>query len=70
VEESGLEAVSHSGVAPNLDELVEEHVDGWRNEMSDLVRYVEARVSARAAPRRTDPEVTVRDVTDPASTYH
>lgn len=40
VVESGLEALSRSGVAPNLDDLYEEHVDGWRNEMSDLVHYL------------------------------
>jgi uncharacterized protein YndB with AHSA1/START domain len=66
VEESGLEAVSRSGVAPNLDELFEEHVDGWRNEMSDLVRYVEGRASGQSA---SGPQVTIHDVTDPASTF-
>jgi uncharacterized protein YndB with AHSA1/START domain len=67
VEESGLEAVSHSGVAPNLDELVEEHVDGWRNEMSDLVHYVEGRISPQPT---TTTQVTIHDVTDPAATFH
>jgi uncharacterized protein YndB with AHSA1/START domain len=66
VEERGLEAVSRSGVAPNLDELFEEHVDGWRNEMSDLVRYVEGRGSRQAG---SGPRVTIHDVTNPASTY-
>lgn len=66
VEESGLEAVSLSGVAPNLDELFEEHVDGWRNEMSDLVRYVEGRASGQSA---SGTQVTIHDVTDPASTF-
>jgi uncharacterized protein YndB with AHSA1/START domain len=66
VQERGLEAVSDSGVAPNLDELIEEHVDGWRNEMSDLVRYVEGRASGQTATGR---QVTIHDVTDPASTH-
>jgi uncharacterized protein YndB with AHSA1/START domain len=66
VEEIGLEAVSRSGVAPNLEELFEEHVDGWRNEMSDLVRYVEGRASSPSAPSQP---VTIHDLTDPASTY-
>ena len=66
VAESGLEAVSRSGVAPNLDELLEEHVDGWRNEMGDLVRYVEGRASGQLA---AGPRMTVDGVSDPASTY-
>jgi uncharacterized protein YndB with AHSA1/START domain len=65
VEESGLDAVSHSGVAPNLEELVEEHIDGWRNEMSDLVRYVEGRTSVS----RRGPQVRLDGVSDQASTY-
>ena len=40
VVESGLARLSRTGVAPNLDDLYEEHVDGWRNEMTDLVRYL------------------------------
>jgi uncharacterized protein YndB with AHSA1/START domain len=66
VEESGLEAVSRSGVAPNLEELVEEHIDGWRNEMSDLVRYVAGRVADRS---RADGRDRLDDVSDQASTY-
>ncbi len=36
VTERGLRGLAEAGVAPYLDDLVEEHVDGWRNEMSDL----------------------------------
>lgn len=57
VVESGLARLSTTGVAPNLDELYEEHVDGWRNEMTDLVDYLAAGVERR------------RDVSDPASSY-
>lgn len=36
VTERGLRGLVEGGVAPDLDDLVEEHVDGWRNEMTDL----------------------------------
>jgi uncharacterized protein YndB with AHSA1/START domain len=36
VTEGGLRGLAEAGIAPYLDDLVEEHVDGWRNEMSDL----------------------------------
>jgi uncharacterized protein YndB with AHSA1/START domain len=52
VTESGLERLSTSGVAPNLDDLYEEHVDGWRNEMSDLVHYLTTRVTEGPRPAR------------------
>lgn len=40
VTESGLVALSAAGIAPDLDALHDEHVDGWRNEMNDLAAYV------------------------------
>jgi uncharacterized protein YndB with AHSA1/START domain len=39
--ETGLDAMARAGVATDLEELFEEHVDGWRNEMTDLVRHLE-----------------------------
>jgi uncharacterized protein YndB with AHSA1/START domain len=39
--ETGLDAMAAAGVAADLEELFEEHVDGWRNEMTDLVRHLE-----------------------------
>ncbi|MFL6101518.1 MAG: SRPBCC domain-containing protein [Actinomycetales bacterium] len=59
VVESGLELVSRSGVAPNLDDLYEEHVDGWRNEMTDLVGYLTPAGSMHGRD----------DLTGPASSY-
>ena len=41
--ETGLETLHATGVAPDPEELFEEHIDGWRNEMSDLVDYLEGR---------------------------
>jgi hypothetical protein len=41
--ETGLDALVAAGVAADLEELFEEHVDGWRNEMSDLARHLEGR---------------------------
>jgi uncharacterized protein YndB with AHSA1/START domain len=41
--ESGLPAVAEANGEDELEDLVEEHVDGWRNEISDLVRYIESR---------------------------
>jgi uncharacterized protein YndB with AHSA1/START domain len=43
VTERGLQALVDAGVAPYLEDLVEEHIDGWRNEMGDLGRTLEAR---------------------------
>jgi uncharacterized protein YndB with AHSA1/START domain len=43
VTETGLPAVAAAHGEDDLDDLIEEHVDGWRNEISDLVRYVESR---------------------------
>jgi uncharacterized protein YndB with AHSA1/START domain len=40
--ETGLDALVQSGVAIDPDELFEEHIDGWRNEMSDLASYLES----------------------------
>jgi uncharacterized protein YndB with AHSA1/START domain len=39
--ETGLDALVATGVAADPEDLFEEHVDGWRNEMSDLVRHLE-----------------------------
>jgi uncharacterized protein YndB with AHSA1/START domain len=44
VVETGLETLHETGVAPDLEDLFEEHIDGWRNEMSDLVDYVQGTV--------------------------
>jgi uncharacterized protein YndB with AHSA1/START domain len=52
--ETGLETLHASGVAPDLEELFEEHIDGWRNEMSDLVDYLEGRT--RTAEQAMDDE--------------
>ena len=41
VVETGLSRLVEAGIAPDLEELLEEHVDGWRNEMGDLARYLE-----------------------------
>jgi uncharacterized protein YndB with AHSA1/START domain len=41
VTETGLERLVEAGVATDREELLEEHVDGWRNEMSDLAHYLE-----------------------------
>jgi uncharacterized protein YndB with AHSA1/START domain len=52
VVESGLAALSRSGIAPNLEDLYEEHVDGWRNEMTDLVHYLSTQVTGPAGRGR------------------
>jgi uncharacterized protein YndB with AHSA1/START domain len=71
VEETGLERLSATGVAPHLDELHEEHVDGWRNEMSDLVSYLTTRgpQSSPAAPDVAKKRPAT-ELSDPASTLH
>jgi uncharacterized protein YndB with AHSA1/START domain len=57
VTESGLQALADAGVAPDLEELIEEHVDGWRNEIGDLAAYLEARVTARSEPTTIEPRL-------------
>ena len=51
----GLLALVDAGIAPNLEDLVEEHVDGWRNEMGDLAMLLESRQPAA----RTDLDASV-----------
>jgi uncharacterized protein YndB with AHSA1/START domain len=46
VRETGLRALVEAGIAPNAEDLVEEHVDGWRNEMADLATLLESRPPA------------------------
>ncbi len=53
VTESGLRALVDAGVAAELEDLVEEHIDGWRNEMSDLARYLQARFRTPPQERTT-----------------
>jgi uncharacterized protein YndB with AHSA1/START domain len=48
VTERGLQALAQADVSTYLDDLVEEHIDGWRNEMSDLASWLGSR-SALAA---------------------
>src|SRR6185437_7189260 len=48
VTERGLRGLVEGGVAPYLDDLVEEHVDGWRNEMNDLAELLHAERVERA----------------------
>jgi uncharacterized protein YndB with AHSA1/START domain len=55
VTETGLRRLVEAGVAPDLEELLEEHVDGWRNEMSDLARYLgRLRPRTSRAPSASD----------------
>jgi uncharacterized protein YndB with AHSA1/START domain len=51
--ETGLDDLARRGVAPSLDDLYEEHIDGWRNEMSDLVHYLSTTVTGPPRPGRS-----------------
>jgi uncharacterized protein YndB with AHSA1/START domain len=51
VTERGLQALAQADVAPYLDDLVEEHIDGWRNEMSDLAEWLGSGSRAAHAAR-------------------
>ncbi len=55
VSETGLSALVEAGIAPNVEDLVEEHVDGWRNEMGDLAMLLESQPPAG----RTDLDASV-----------
>lgn len=59
VVETGLALVSAAGVSPDLQALHDEHVDGWRNEMRDLIGYLAARAGTTSSAR-TPPEHRTR----------
>jgi uncharacterized protein YndB with AHSA1/START domain len=63
--ETGLNALVANGVATDLDELFEEHVDGWRNEMTDLVLHLSGqapRAPLEQAPTASDLSATPADI--------
>jgi uncharacterized protein YndB with AHSA1/START domain len=55
VSETGLSALVEAGIALNVEDLVEEHVDGWRNEMGDLAVLLES----QPPTARTDLDASV-----------